>query len=348
MVAMATLHSRADALRLFAARLGYAIRSAKRQFGEHDVIRFVSPAQDVLDDVGAALRVDGVQLHDARKEVCEQLPLLRALAGRQAPATLTPVAAAPSPPDPWLINDPWMATGAATGVPSGLELYDLAADDSEDASSTQPLTTTSAVQTEHDLVNTAVLPIDGLSVGFGMRLKSRPQCVRVSRRDPLPPCVRSLGRHGDGQGLAISTPPQIALPLPCGSRCCLPFRGCMDETSVPVEISVRECDASVVAACAARKIMRAWIRFRDKHANQTCSNCQVLSTDARCDACGFCRACGECGCLIATLLESEIRRASRNSFFCESAGRHFGEHIIDMSIFSCTGFSSHVLFISID
>jgi len=82
--------TRSAALRLFASRLGFAVRQAKGQLFGGDRTRFVEPLQDVLDDIGAALVFGGVSVQSAPTALGYQLPLLQALASRLEVATALP------------------------------------------------------------------------------------------------------------------------------------------------------------------------------------------------------------------------------------------------------------------
>jgi len=82
--------TRSAALRLFASRLGFAVRQAKGQLFGGDRTRFVEPLQDVLDDIGAALVFGGVSVQSAPTALGYQLPLLQALASRLEVATKHP------------------------------------------------------------------------------------------------------------------------------------------------------------------------------------------------------------------------------------------------------------------
>ena len=91
---------RPDALRTLAARLGYAVRCARRDLGEHDRIRFIGPICEVLEDVGDALRPPPTasllqNVHAAPSNVTTKLELLTAVATR--PSLSMPSSTAPRP-----------------------------------------------------------------------------------------------------------------------------------------------------------------------------------------------------------------------------------------------------------
>jgi len=80
-------------LRLLASRLGFAIRHSRKSLGSNDSVRFLDPLRDVLDDIGEAIRFEGLSVANAPPAVQAQLPLLASLASRStlltSPPTLT-------------------------------------------------------------------------------------------------------------------------------------------------------------------------------------------------------------------------------------------------------------------
>ena len=64
--------SRAAALRLLAARIGYATRKAHAVLSqkETDCIRFLSPLADVLEDIGDAVQPHPVQINRGQDRSC--------------------------------------------------------------------------------------------------------------------------------------------------------------------------------------------------------------------------------------------------------------------------------------
>ena len=76
---------RTAALRALATRLGFAARQGRRAVHScHDRTRFLEPLLDVLDDIGAALRHDHRNVHDAPPHVRSELLLLKGLACRSS------------------------------------------------------------------------------------------------------------------------------------------------------------------------------------------------------------------------------------------------------------------------
>ena len=91
---------RSDTLQTFSSRVGYAVRKAFPEFCENDQIRFISPIQDVLEDLGDALRLGHVPLHQvvvsAPSDVRREINLFAALAQRSDDAcTMTSCDAKP-------------------------------------------------------------------------------------------------------------------------------------------------------------------------------------------------------------------------------------------------------------
>ena len=87
-MALPAMVKRSEALRALAARLGFAVRRAKRDLAPIDVARFLSPIADVLDDVGGVLGAYAARDFDmehARPEVKAETSLLAAIASRPSP-----------------------------------------------------------------------------------------------------------------------------------------------------------------------------------------------------------------------------------------------------------------------
>mmetsp|Transcript_42612 Transcript_42612/g.110267 ORF Transcript_42612/g.110267 Transcript_42612/m.110267 type:complete len:278 (-) Transcript_42612:264-1097(-) len=82
--------ARIDVLRLLASRLGFAIRHSRKSLGSNDSVRFLDPLRDVLDDIGEAIRFEGLSVANAPPAIQAQLPLLASLASISTMLTSPP------------------------------------------------------------------------------------------------------------------------------------------------------------------------------------------------------------------------------------------------------------------
>jgi hypothetical protein len=115
MAAMAA--ERALALRSLAAGLGHAVRQASKRLGGLDKVRFLSPVQDALSDLGGTLAAytqrDAEErgFSTAPSHVAGEVDLLAKLASRST--GFPPKVLVPMDIDPFVLNDPWAVPAAA-------------------------------------------------------------------------------------------------------------------------------------------------------------------------------------------------------------------------------------------
>ena len=85
---MVSIRSRTDVLHAFASQIGYAARRARTHLSDSDRLLFLSPVDDVLQDLGTALRPSSTSrasFASARPNIRQEIELLAALASPSAP-----------------------------------------------------------------------------------------------------------------------------------------------------------------------------------------------------------------------------------------------------------------------